>query len=399
MENDNPMQSNNQNGSMSQQSAGNNNYNPNIQQPNIYAPQPPLNTPKKGGAKKVVMIILAVLLALMVISGISLAFVFNNLNNKPEKVLSDAFANIVSDTVNRNPYTYVSKISIKDPSKKLDASLEFNTQWANNNGQVDAKLNLMSEGTGATSIDLKASVLNIDNKEYYLKIDDLKETLDNLSKQYSSYGFEDKLVAYDSLIKKIDGSWIKIYPLDTDTTESLNLDNNANPCVEAANNIKISKADQKTINKIFKDNRFIIVEEVYGKDNVDADKSFHYKINFDNDKGTSFTKELMGLESFKEVVSACEIKEEDFTNNQNYSSQLDNTTTELWVNAKSRRFNKITTNYKNKTLTMDFASTINFDNKNIQVQKPSSFITIDEIKSDAEAISKSQEPDYTDYSY
>lgn len=107
----------------------------------------------------------------------------------------------------------------------------------------------------------------------------------------------------------------------------------------------------------------------------------------------------MGLESFKEVVSACEIKEEDFTNNQNYSSQLDNTTTELWVNAKSRRFNKITTNYKNKTLTMDFASTINFDNKNIQVQKPSSFITIDEIKSDAEAISKSQEPDYTDYSY
>ena len=399
MENDSPMQGNNQNGSINQQSADNNNYNPNIQQPNIYAPQPPLNTPKKGGAKKVVMIILAVLAVLMLISSISLAFVFNKLNNKPEKVLSDAFANIVSDMANRNPYTYVSKISIKDPSKKLDASLEFNTQWANNNGQADVKLNLLSERNGTTSINLKASVLNIDTKEYYLKIDDLKETLDNLSNQYPSYSLKDKLAAYDSLIKKIDGSWIKVYPLDTDTTESLNLDNNPNSCLEALNNIKVSKADQKTINRIFKDNRFIIVEEVYGKDNVGADKSFHYKINLDNNKETSFIKELLGLESFKEVVSACQIKEEDFTYDEGYLSQLNDTTNELWVNAKSRKFNKITTNYKNKTLTIDFASSINFDNKNLQVEKPSSFITMDEIKSDAEAISKSQEPDYTDYSY
>lgn len=352
------------------------------------APQPP----KKSKTKKIILI--AIICMMVILSGVGVgAFLYlNYLNNKPEKVLADALANTTADVLERKPIASVSKIVIKSAENDMEVTIDLDAKSTSNNSEVVAKVDFNSQGI---KINTTANIRYIDEGEYYFKIDNLRESISSTVQQLaarqggmSPSQINQILRTINPLITKIDGTWIQISTDDIDGMASTGA--SIDECSKALQSLRLSSDDQESLKQLFQENQFITATEEYDKQAVDGNSSFHYLIDFNEDATMQFAKGAVKLPSFKTVVEACDIKEEDIKKPESSSStsgsDSEEVKVELWVSTDTRRITKLQINAKEAETVLDFNSTLNFDTGDIKVEKPQDFITIKELQQDVQQL-------------
>jgi len=344
--------------------------------------------------------LLLVLVALLIIgfSGGALAYV-NILNNSPEKVLADALANTMKDALDRKPLQLVSNIKLKSKDSKNPYELIIDLDGARvgENGKLTVKAQFITQKP-KVDITVSSDMVVQDDKTVYIRLNDLQKSINQIGTTYPLITMMAK--GYQPVIEKIDGKWIKF---DTESLTKMGLERSEkeiNKCTEAAGNLRISDKDSKRVKEIFKQNQFAIASEELPAESVDGDKSFHYKLDLNEEAGILFVKELADLDSFKDLKNECKIKQEDLNKDlQQLKEDKEKSETkpiiELWVSKKTRHITRtlITVDDKEVALTMSANTKINAQNLTVEIPKDS--IKLEDLQKDIEdTMQKAQEDMY-----
>lgn len=356
---------------------------------------PALSTPQKSGnGKKIVLVVVAILVFLLIAGGVAAFFVVNHLNNKPEKVLADAVANTAADLLDRKPVSTVSKVVYGSKEDGLTVTVDLSTMQKDEDGKLDVKVKIESEDL---NIDVANSAIYFGTEEFYVKMDNLKETVDQYIDQVaadskaSSAQVAEAKSKLSPMVTKLDGKWVKI---TADDIEGLagrpSSDDSVNKCTEAVQALRISDEDKKSIKKLFEENQFITASEVLDKQDAGGEKSFHYVIKLNEDPAINFSKGLVELKSFERVMKDCEINKDDIKKSESSAEDsLDESKLELWVGSKNRRFTKARFTGKDKTVEFDFSTEVTFQESTTKIDKPTEFITVQELQAEFEKLSNS----------
>ena len=131
-----------------------------------------------------------------------------------------------------------------------------------------------------------------------------------------------------------------------------------------------------------------------GSEEIDGQKSEHYKLGFDKNKAKAFTKEIIVLESIKPALNECDFKEKDLIDAiDEVSDSLGELRKkdgkiqiETWVNKKTRRPTKLSVNVGDKDVTMDVFMKTKFDAKELSIEKPKDAVEFKALMKDIETL-------------
>lgn len=338
----------------------------------------PVTRPRKFSKKtKMVFTLLAVLLVLVVGGAIS-GYLY--LNNKPEKVLADALTNSVTDLLAKKPATTTGTFTYVVKGGKFTISFDAKSSGEGGLGTADMIIEY-----GGKSYSVKTSALVLANNEYYVKVENLKKTVDLLTvnqpafASYSSY--------FTAIVDKIDNKWIKITEADINELSGVSKQT-VNKCSAAVEKLRLTSKEQKITKRLFKENQFIVASQKYGSEKVDGEDSFHYKLDFNDKAASSFARQILTMSSFGAVKTECKINADKLAKELKPESKLSGKepVLELWVSKSTRRPTKLRVSVNDKGITVDLNTKIKLNTKNIKVGKPDSSISIKQLKTEIEKI-------------
>lgn len=359
--------------------------------PNVTpAPQPistvqPVTQPPKSSKKR--MIISGVILAVLLLLGIGAFLGYNYLNNKPEKVLADALTNTMSDIVEKKPASTIGQLVFESKGDTpVKATIAFDGKYSGENSQGSAELTVDFSGK---TYNIKTSAVVFGEEEVYFKIENLKRTIADIINSRPELDSYSEVI--DPLISKIDNRWIRI---TKDDLKDLGMadEQTVDKCSNALQNIKLSKEDKKQLKKLFKENQFIIASETLQSETVADESSFHYKLDFNNSAAENFAKQVISLKSFEGVKNDCGIDEEDIEDGFKQGSETSQRNNEpkpvveLWVGKNSRRPTKFRVSANNKEVVVDFDTQVKFSDQTVNIEKPSSSVSIKELQAEFEKL-------------
>lgn len=343
---------------------------------------PPVLVPKKSKKK---LLIGLVVLAILLVGGGALA-AYTYLNNKPEKVLADALANTASDLTEKKPSAMIGTLTFESKGDSpVKIAVKFDSKASGENGQGSADVTVDFSGK---TYNVKASGVVFGEEEFYFKIENLKKTIATLIGNQPEFATYSQLV--DPIVAKIDNRWIKVTKADLQELGMAD-EQTVDKCTTALQNLKLSKDDTKQLKKLFKQNQFIVAGETFKAEKVGDEDSFHYKLDFNNQAAENFAKQVIAMPSLSGVKTDCGIDEKDITDGfKKEDSTASKTETkpvvELWVGKKSRRPTKFKVSANDKDVTVDFTTQVNLNARDISIEKPTSSVSVDELKAEFEKI-------------
>lgn len=359
------------------------------------AGQPTVPPKKSAKAKKIAFAIVA---SLLLLGGIGSGAYWYLYNNHPDKILADALFGSVEDLMEQKPMDVSGEMSFKATQNSASGAefpnvvLQFNTAQSgeNSKGSMSAKVSYAGE-----EYSLGVEAIGIGSTEAYFKVSDLEKTLNSVAAQMpEAQGFAEP---YAPIIKKIDGQWIKITEEDLAELGLVNTQTSSE-CTKVLETVELSKDDEKKMSASYKANQFMTVTEKMGAEDINGQKSEHYKLGFDAQKAKTFTKDTLGLTSVKPAVEACDISEEDVIS---AITTLDTTIDELrdnggalqfeaWINKKTRRPTKVSVSGNRASIVMDLVVATKFDAQDVAIQKPQDVIEFTTLMKDIETLMGSQ---------
>lgn len=345
---------------------------------------------KVRSKKRIFMVLMLVILVIGVLSSGSAFAYYSYVNNKPEKVLADALSNTMKDVLDRKPSSVMGsvKYEFKENGTSATIILDYDSKMSGDNTQHEATLNVKYDKIDAS---IKGAVISIGENEVYVKFDNIKKTIEQISGSQPEYAMIAEI--YLPIIEKIDGNWIKMDKASLVELGYAQSEEEVDKCSSAIKNLRIAKADQKKLKELFLTNQFLVASEKLPKESVESESSYHYKIDFDEEKSIQFTKSVIELESFKTIKADCKIKPEEFDkqiedlkkNTQDTSKQI-KPIIELWVGGKTRRPTKLKITTNEQTLTVDLVATIKIYSKTVNIEAPKESINFKELKKEIETI-------------
>ncbi len=353
--------------------------------PQAGTPQPLEATKKRRPGKKLIAIVAAVMV--LGLGGSAFAYVAI-MNNSPEKVLADALANTMTDVLDKKPYQLAStmKFESKKAGNPYSVSIDIDAKQVGENGEVGATVHL--EAGEQMDLSVTGSIITEGTDAVYIKLDNLQKTVNDVVGM--SPDIAPMANKVKPLIQKIDGRWIKIDEKSLASYGLVESEQKVDACTEEAKKLRISKADKKRVKEIFINNQFAIASEELPGETVDGDKSFHYKLDLNEEAGLKFVKEFVELESFAGVKKACDIKQESIDKDlkklqeQKDEEVAEKPVLELWVSEKTRYPTKVKVTFDDKEFTMEQITTVKIDAQNIAVDIPKDFMTLEELQAEIE---------------
>jgi hypothetical protein len=276
-------------------------------------PDPP-TPPKKPNKNKALIIGVIIIGSLALLSGGTVA-AYNVWYQNPDKVVLEAASSMFQQT------TSTHKVSVELKSKSVSAKLTIDAKLAQIPAS-EADMNAMITYMGK-DYTVKASTLTDKDGTLFVKINDLKKLVTTVA------GTGADVSAFDSVIKKIDGQWIKISSDDTKTVSAES--SKAQVCATNALTSLNDKAVVKEITDVYMANRFIVVGEKIGVKTISGVDSLGYKVTFDEAKAKTFYTAL-GTTSVGRKLTACD-KQFDFKTSSatiNNTSSKTTTETQVW---------------------------------------------------------------------
>lgn len=316
------------------------------------------SAPKKSKKPLIIGIIIAAVL--VILAGASaLAY---TLYETPQKVITDAFINMVS----AKTMTYDGTVTVK--SSESTAVITLTGKQATTIGSLNVKIALTA---GGKTYNLTGDGLINDKGDLFVKLSNLGD-LTTLAK--SSLGASNNKTI-DALSKEIDGTWIKIASSDlksySDTVAT------QESCItNTLDKFQSDSSATKEISDLYSKHQFIVVDKELGI----KDGNIGYQLKEDDAAATAFTD---GLKSTK-IYSALVACDSSFTLD---SSTTDSTTStgtgslQVWIGQWSHQLTKTVFNATSDGTTADGTINTTFGQP-VTVTTPTSSIALSDLEKD-----------------
>jgi hypothetical protein len=281
---------------------------------------PDLNTPNKGPGKKKLIVIGAIVVGALAILGGGSAAAYNFWYQNPERVVLEAASSLLQEGTSTHKITLDAKT--KDTTVKLTVDAKLAQSPASQEDVIAAI------SYGGKDYKVTGSVLTDKDGNLYLKINDVK----NLLTQFA--GSEADFSAFNDVITKIDGQWVKI---SSDDLKSVSEDySKTQSCSTTALKSLDEKATTDEILAVYNKNDFITVGNKIGAKTINGVGSLGYDVTFDKAKATAFYVAL-GDTKVGKALTACD-SSFSFKASDLDSASSDSTTTTTEIQVWSSRF-------------------------------------------------------------
>lgn len=344
--------------------------------------QPPVQPTEPKKSKKKWFIIGGIIAFVLILLGAGSALAYNVWYQNPDKVLSDA----VSNALRAKTATYTGSLDFTQTGSASVSKFTLTVDGKNTSNATEVDVTFDFEYDD-TDYSLSGAGLFDADANLYFKVNDVRSTIDKFSDG------EELPEAFDAIITKIDGNWIKVSAddlkeFDEDYAETQTCTKDALAKLE--NN---SDATRELVD-LYKAHTFIVVAEELGV----QDGSLGYVIEGDEEKAKSFVRGLNDTTIFKEL-KACddtfEIDEDDLFSDSSDSGTADGRV-ELWVSRWSHQFTKVFVTSTNDGATVELLLEPVFDAE-VTVTPPSDAVPLSELQQDIEDATESFYSSYYDY--
>jgi len=316
------------------------------------------SSPKKS--KKPLIITLIIVLVLAVLGGASaLAY---TLYENPQKVITDAFINMV----NAKSIAYDGTFTVK--SSEFTGAITITGQQATVAGSLNVKLALTA---GGKTYNLTGDGLMNDKGDLFVKFSDLGD-ITTLAK--SSLGTSsDKTV--DALSKEIDGSWIKIASSDL-KSYSDEVATGEGCITSTLDKFQSDSSAMKEISDLYSKHQFIVVDKELGI----KDGTIGYQLKEDDAAATAFTDGFKSTKIYTSLV-ACDSSLAIDSSAVDSTPSTSTGSLQVWVGQWSHQLAKTTFTTASNGTTAD--GTINtMFGKPVTVTTPTSSIALSDLEKD-----------------
>lgn len=349
--------------------------------------------------KKKMFVIIAIIIFLVIIGSVA---GYISWYQSPDKIVSDSIVNaIMADSA-----IYKGTYKVGDDNQGAEVEITASASGLSE-GQIEANIRYFQPDYSSdyrTSNYNKTKEYSFDGKILFDKSQNIylmASNIDDLMSEAKSNIINDEFITdpetvellIDDFTETIDGNWIKISNSDLNKIFGKEF-SSYKTCV--ADSIKKFSEDKKAISEIsqiYKDNRFITIDEDLGKVNG----NFGYIIDIDEDIAKKFERKINKTELFKDLNDCSEDLHLPYTYNNsidlNISEFSKDETVEVWVNEWSHKLAKIS--YENDSEWAPSTLTLNTDySKKVEIETPKKSISLQDIIDGYNAVQ-----DEIDYQY
>lgn len=258
------------------------------------------------------------------------------------------------------------------PKSGADVSVEFTTKvdGAKSNTDLALKMN-----AGAVTMNLTGAVATDDSKNVYVKVNDVKKTLDS----FAGGNAEAVDAYYGKLISKIDGKWVEITPADMKDLSG-NTDANSTCVVDTLGKISSDSSYVKELQTIYANNAYLQYSKSLGSELVNGKDSNHVLVTVDKTKLDAFSKAALKSKLFTEL-SKCGVDTNSASSTETSGTMLN---VELWVDKWSHKVTRFVMSQVETDATVKF--TLEPDYTKSTVTVPQADTQFKDLKADVTAL-------------
>jgi len=305
-----------------------------------------LQSPKPKSNKK--LLVGVILAAVFVLLGAGSVLAYNMWYQNPQKVLGDAIANSMTATsvnldaeikTESKPYTPSLGNSMYEgaPPDMFKPSTALLTLKADANyeiAQLDVEY-VIDTATPSSKVS-GGAVLDYKNGAYYLKVNEVSKLLEFF------FGSSDQAPAeITSLIKKIDGNWIKFTDEDINEVSGATTNDNVSSCVQnVVEKVSTDDISKNELTDIYRKNSILVVTKNLGS----KDGSIGYEIEPSYENTNAFIK-AFNTSKFYNDIKKCDdsIKDVEPMKKSTIEKDASEAKVSVWISRWSHELKKITT--------------------------------------------------------
>lgn len=334
--------------------------------------------PRKNRRKLIIGIVVAVVIVL--ICGLS-AFAITSWYQNPQKVITDSLI----DAITAKTSIYTGTIKVDDSSNNTKLSVDITTKQADATGSLVAKLVLTA---GGKDYSVSGNALVDKSGDIYFKVENLGGIVTTAKASIGIASDTTVSLAVDNLVKKIDGTWIRISSVDL---KQYNQDYSASQtCLnDTVKKFKDDKAAIAEVTNLYRSDPFIVVDKELGQ----TGGSFGYQIKQSNSALKAFANGLQNTKVYKSL-HGCDnsfvINENDIGVASSDNSSKDNTF-KLWVSVWTHQITRIELNGKSGSSTTTASLEPKY-NQTVDITAPAKSITLADLKSYIDDLTKTISP-------
>ena len=332
----------------------------------------PVEQPKKNVKKKRIIIGSIVVGALLLIGGGS-ALAYNLWYQNSEKVVTDALVSAFkADTLQLTG-------SFEAKNDEFNMKVEIDAQAAAENGQIAAKIEFKS---GEQTMKLDGAGYFGSNGDLYLKVNNAKDIINVVTGDMAG-----ETTAFDALSEKVSGKWIKI--TNEDIGEVSEEYKKSQVCIEdVSKQFSEDKSLSNEVTKLYKSNRFIVINEKLGSKTINGVGSLGYVIDINDEKVKTFITGLEATEIGKKIKSCDEtidFKEiADSIGNADDSTVTGEGKVQLWASRFGHQLTEVNANGTSDGTNIKAVLNPVF-NKPLNLKAPTDSITLESLKAEFQA--------------
>ncbi|HEY8885930.1 MAG TPA: hypothetical protein VIM31_00295 [Candidatus Microsaccharimonas sp.] len=335
--------------------------------PGIDAPIPNATIPKKSPKKKLI-ILGAIIVGALALLGGGTAAAYNLWYQNPDKVVLEAVSSLLQSG------TSTHKVSVDIKTKDTTVTVTLDAKLAESPAsQTDIAAKISYSGK---DYNVKGSVLTDKDGNLYFKLNDVKTLLT----QVAGEGVD--LSAFNTVITKVDGQWIKISSSDLKSVSDEY--SKTQTCATDALKSLDQKAATDEITAVYKKNDFIAVGDKIGVKDIDGVASLGYKVTLDEAKAKTFYTAL-GETKVGKALTACDSSFSFKAGDLDSSTDTSKTTNDIqvWSSRFGHQLKELDITSKDQDTTATIVWNPTFV-KGVTVSAPTTSIPFSEVTTDAE---------------
>lgn len=285
----------------------------------------PLAAPNKSRKKLIVIIIAAVLAMLALGGGVAFAVWYTS----PQKVLNDSLSNLMNTPPKSVNAT--AAVSVDDSDFKVTVASYSD---GSDNAQANVKFDVTS---GGTAVNVNVDAIAAKNGDVYIRINDAKKLVTQFFQ-----GSPEAAAMFQGVLTKVDTKWVKITAADLKKLTGEDKSPDSECVSKAMTAFQTDDAQKKEVTDLYVKNQFVTVKEQKADEVIDGRNSFHYVLNADEAKAKSFGEGLKQTQVYKKVTDCLGNSFKDDTSDAAKDTDDDTVSSvEIWIDKSTRQITKL----------------------------------------------------------